>query len=122
MVLFDEVRQERHHPRVAVAAAVSSSRQEAVLVPVASALVGREAGEHQGLVGQRGQAALQVQQVGAAAADSGVGVRQFVQEGAGVGRTAQSPLVQIQQRQVTAVVSQRVDDAGGGSGWGETAP
>ncbi|KAG7234815.1 hypothetical protein INR49_003962, partial [Caranx melampygus] len=49
----------------------------------------------QSLVGQCGQAALQVQQVGDASAEAAVRVGQSADERAAVGRAAQSPLVQV---------------------------
>lgn len=78
MVLLDEVRQEVHHAHVVVA--VTSRQQE--VIPQSGALssggvqalqVAAESVQ-QRLIGQCGQAALQVQQVGDAALDSGLRV------------------------------------------------
>lgn len=120
MALFDEVRQEAHHPQVALAAAESScdGRRLLVLRGVRWTSFAVTEGVEQSLVGQRGQAALQVQQVGDASAEAAVRVGQSADQGAAVGRAAQSPLVQVQQGQVTTVSSQRVDDGGRGAGGG----
>lgn len=116
VMLLDEVRQEVHHAHVV--AAVTSRQKE--VIPQGGALpsggvqtlqVGAECVE-QRLIGERDQAALQVQQVGRAAQDAGVSVGEPVDERAGVRRTVERPLVQVQQRQVPMVAGQRVEDTG----------
>lgn len=67
-------------------------------------------------VGQRGQAALQVQQKGEASPDAGVRVGQSADERAGVGWAPQGPLIQVQQSQITTVLGQRLKNGAGGSG------
>lgn len=121
MVLLDEVRQEVHHAQV-VFAAVTPRQQEVIPqngAPPSGSIqalqVGAE-GVEQSLIGQRGQAALQVQQVGDAVADAGVRVSQPGDERARVRRTLERPLVQVQQRQVPSVAGQRVENTGGGCG------
>lgn len=59
-----------------------------------------------------------MQQVGEASADASVRVGQSVDEGAGVRRTVQRPLVQVQQGQIATVASQRVKNTGRGAGGG----
>lgn len=90
MVLFDEVGQEVYYAQVILAAADSLCEQEVLslrTVLLSSSLRtfrrGFE-GVQQSLVGQCTQAALQVQQVGAAPADACVRVGQPADDGAGV--------------------------------------
>lgn len=89
MALLDEVRQEVHHAQV-VFAAVTSRQQEVVpqdgALPTGGIQVLQLRAERveQSLIGQCAQAALQVQQVGGAAADAGVRVSQPVDERARV--------------------------------------
>lgn len=120
----DQVGQKVHHAQV-VLAAVTPRQQEVVPQDGAGppppppsggahALQLGAEGVEQRLIGQRAQAALQVQQVGEAAADAGLGGGQPGEERAGVGRTLKRPLVQVQQPQVPTVAAQGVEDAGGG--------
>lgn len=88
MALFDEVRQVMHHPQIILTAAESSRQQEVVFLGHVFAPGGVWTlfceCVQQSLVGQCGQAALQVQQVGDAAADAGVRVGQSADERARV--------------------------------------
>lgn len=113
--LLDEIGQEVHDAQVVPAAAEASAQQEFV-ARAGAGLQGRAEGVEEGLPAQRRQGALQVQQVGGAVADVGVRVGQPAHEGAGVRRGAQRLLVQVQQRHVAAVASQRVEEGGGGGG------
>lgn len=119
MPLLDEVGQEVHDAQVFPAAAEAAAQQEVVAPPAGLALQGRAEGVEEGLGAQRRQGALQLQQVGGAVADVGVRVGQPAHDGAAVGRGAQRLLVQIQQRHVAAVASQRVQEGGGGGGSSE---
>lgn len=118
MALFDEVRQEAHHAQIVLAAAEPPREQEvlsfATVLPPGGLWTLESGVERveQSLVGQGSQAALQVQQVGEASADASVRVGQSVDERAGVRRTVQRPLVQVQQGQVATVASQRVKNTG----------
>lgn len=113
--LLDEIGQEVHDAQVFPAAAQAAAQQE-VVAPAGIALQGRAEGVDEGLSAQRRQGALQLQQVGGAVADVGVGVGQPAHKGAAVGWRVQRLLVQIQQRHIAAVASQRVEEGCGGGG------
>lgn len=122
MALLDEVGQETYHAQIVLAAAEPPRGREALSFAAilrsggAGMLRSRVERVHQSLAGQRGQAALHVQQVGEASADAGVRVDQLAEERAGVRRTVERPLVQVQQGQIAAVASQRVKDVCRGAG------
>lgn len=118
MVLFHEVGQEVQHSKITFAAA---GPLEDLLICAGVSRHGGWGGQEgvqQHSVGQCSQAALQVQQVGVSSADAGMGIGQPPDERAGVGWALQGPLIQVQQSQITTVLSQRMKNGGGCSGGG----
>lgn len=122
MAPFNEVREKAHHTQVVFAVAAPPSERHVFSWSNTSVVGGAGGARRRGaervqqsLVCQRRQAALQVQEVGGAAADAHVGVGQSADQHAGVGRRAQRLLVQVQQGQIATVASQRVKHSGRGA-------
>ena len=113
IVLFDQIGQETHHSQVVLTAAEPPRQQQGFsagdVTPVATE--GGMKCVEQRLIGQGGQAALQVEQIGAAPAYAGVTVSNSANQRARVGGTTQRPLVHVQQGQVAAVPSQRAKNS-----------
>ena len=113
VVLFDQIGQEAHHSQVVLTAAEPALQKQGFSVGVVGPVTANDGvkREQQRLIGQGGQAALQVEQICPAPAYAGVTVSYSANQRARVGWATQRSLIQVQQGQVAAVPRQGVENS-----------